>query len=145
MPLGRRSEKVEMLKKVPLFGGLSQHHLRLIAREADEAKVDAGTVLVRQGGLGREFVLILDGKARVERDGKLITRVGRGEFFGEMSLVDRKTRSATVTAETPMVLLVIETRYFGTLLDTVPGLQKKILVTLCERLRAADADLAARN
>ncbi len=108
-------------------------------------KVDAGRVLVAQGGLGREFVLILEGSARVERDGKAIARLGRGDFFGEMSLIDRRTRSATVTAETPVVLLVVETRYFGSLLDTVPGLQRSILLTLCERLRAADEALAARN
>ena len=145
MLLRRRSEKVEVLKKVPLFTGLGGRHLDLIARGADEVKVGAGEVLVRQGGLGREFVVILDGSARVERDGKLVARLRRGEFFGEMSLIDRKTRSATVTADTPMVLLVVQTRYFAGLLDTVPGLQRRILATLCERLRAADADLASRN
>ena len=145
MMLGRRSQKIEALKKVPLFAGLSKRHLDIIARGADEVKVDAGRVLVAQGGLGREFVLILEGSARVERDGKAIARLGRGDFFGEMSLIDRRTRSATVTAETPVVLLVVETRYFGALLDTVPGLQKSILLTLCERLRAADEALATRN
>ena len=68
-----------------------------------------------------------------------------GDFFGEMALIDGKPRSATVIAETPIVLLVIHTRAFGHLLEAIPGLQKKVLLTLCERLRAADAALASLN
>jgi CRP-like cAMP-binding protein len=145
MLLRRRSDKVDVLKRVPLFSGLSRRHLDLIARHADQVNLDAGRVLARQGGLGREFILIVDGSARVERDGRRIARLGPGDFFGEMSLIDGRPRSATVTAETPMVLLVVHTRSFSYLLDTVPALRKKILVTLCERLRAADAALGARN
>ncbi len=145
MFLRRRSDKVDVLRKVPLFSGLGRGHLDLIARHADEVKLDAGRVLARQGGLGLEFLIILEGSARVERDGKEIARLGLGDFFGEMSLIDHKPRSATVTAETPIALLVIHTRSFGHLLEAVPGLQRKILVTVCERLRAADAALAAVN
>jgi CRP/FNR family cyclic AMP-dependent transcriptional regulator len=145
MLLRRRSEKVDVLKKVPLFSGLSRRHLDLIARQVDQVKIDAGRVLARQGGLGLEFLLILDGSARVERDGKVIARLRAGDFFGEMSLIDGKPRSATVIAESPMVLLVVHTRSFSNLLNTIPGLQKKILVTLCERLRAADETLASMN
>jgi CRP/FNR family cyclic AMP-dependent transcriptional regulator len=124
---------------------LSQRHLDLVARHADEVSLDAGRVLARQGGLGREFLLIVDGSARVERDGRRIAHLGPGDCFGEMSLIDGRPRSATVVAETPMVLLCVHTRSFGYLLDTVPGLRKKILVTLCQRLRAADAALGSRN
>lgn len=145
MLLRRRSQKVDALKEVPLLSALSRRHLDLIARHADEVRVDAGKILARQGGLGLEFFLILEGRARVERDGKVIARLGRGDVFGEMSLIDQKPRSATVIGETPMVLLVVHSRSFGTLLDEVPGLRKKVLITLCERLRTADAALAARN
>ena len=145
MFLRRRSDKVDVLKKVPLLNGLSRRHLELVARHADEVKVAARTVLARQGGLGREFLLLLDGSVRVERDGKEIARLGPGEFFGEMSLIDQKPRSATVTAQTPLVLLVVGTRSFSYLLEGVPALQKKILLTLCDRLRAADAALASVN
>jgi len=145
MLLRRRSEKVDVLKKVPLLSGFSQRDLDLIARVADEVKVDAGRVLTQQGGLGLEFLLILDGRARVERNGTVIARLGPGEFFGEMSLIDGKPRSASVIAESPSVLLVIEARSFRKLLDTVPGLQRKLLITLCARLRAADAGLASLN
>lgn len=145
MLLRRRSDKVDVLKKVPLLSDLSQRHLGLIATLASKVERDAGKILARQGTPGLEFLLILEGNARVERDGKLLARLAAGDCFGEMSLIDYKLRSATVLAETPVVLLVIHTRSFHRLLDTVPGLQKKLLVTLCERLREADAALASIN
>lgn len=140
-----RSQKLDVLGKVPLFSGLSQRHLGLIARHADEVKLDAGRVLANQGQHGLEFLIIAGGSARVERDGKVIARLGAGDFFGEMSLIDGEPRTATVIAEEPVSLLVIHRRVFSHLLDTVPGLQKKILVTLCVRLRQADAGLALVN
>lgn len=140
-----RTDRLEALTKVPLFSDLSRRQLNLIARHADEVKLDAGKVLARQGEHGLEFLLIVDGSARVERNGKGIARLGAGNFFGEMSLIDGKPRTATVIAETPMVLLVVHRRSFGHLLDTVPGLQKKVLLTLCERLREADTALASIN
>ncbi len=145
MLLRRRSDKVEVLKKVPLFSGVRRRDLDLIASEADEVAVDAGKVLARQGGIGTEFLLILEGEARVEKDGKVIARLGPGDFFGEMSLIDGKPRSAAVIAESPAVLLVVEARSFRRLLDAVPGLQRQVLVTVCARLRAADAALASVN
>jgi len=145
MLLRRRSEKVDVLKKVPVLSGLSRRDLDLIARVADEVKVEKGRVLTRQGGLGMEFLLILEGSARVERDGKVIARLGPGDFLGEMSLIDGKPRSATVIADSPSALLAVQARSFRTLLDTVPGLQSKVLIALCERLRAADASLALVN
>jgi CRP-like cAMP-binding protein len=145
MLLTRRSDKADVLKKVPLFSGLNRRYLHLIAREADEVKVEAGAVLTKQGGLGLEFLLLLEGGARVERDGKVIARLGPGDFFGEMSLIDGLPRSAAVIAESPSVLLVIQSRAFRSLLDAVPGLQKRLLITLCERLRTADTRLASIN
>jgi CRP-like cAMP-binding protein len=145
MLLRRRSDKADVLKRVPLFSGLSRRYLDLIAAEADEVKEETGTVLTKQGGLGLEFLLLLEGDARVERDGTVIARLGPGDFFGEMSLIDGLPRSAAVIAESPSVLLVIQSRSFRSLLDAVPGLQRKLLVTLCARLRAADVRLAAIN
>lgn len=145
MFLPRRSDRLDVLRKVPLFSRLSRRHLDLIARHADEVRLNTGKVLARQGELGLEFLLIVDGSARVERDGKQIARLAAGDFFGEMSLIDGKPRNATVIAETPIVLLVVHKRAFSQLLDAVPGLQKKVLVTLCKRLREADAALASIN
>jgi CRP/FNR family cyclic AMP-dependent transcriptional regulator len=145
MLLKSHSDKVDVLKKVPLFSELSRRHLDHIAREADEVKQKEGAVLTRQGGLGREFLLILEGGARVERDGTVNAHLSPGDFFGEMSLIDGMPRSASVIAESPSVLLVIEARSFQKLLDTVPGLQRKLLAILSARLRAADVRLASIN
>jgi len=145
MFLSRRPDRIDWLKKVPLFSGLSGRDLDLIARQTDVVKADAGKVLTRQGALGEEFLLIVDGSARVERDGKPIARLETGDFFGEMSLIDGNPRSASVIAESPITLLVVESRSFRCLLDAVPALRRKISVTLCERLRKADTALATHN
>ena len=131
----RRDDKIEALKGVPLFEALSKRDLNLVAKHADEVESEPGEVLVRQGSLGQEFVLIVEGQVKVERDGKTLAHIGSGDFFGEMALLDGRGRSATVTVEKPSKLLVIPSRAFNTLLDEVPGLQRKMLVTLSERIR----------
>lgn len=94
--------------------------------------------MTRQGQHGLEAFIIVDGRARVERDGRVIAQVGPGDVLGELSVIDGKPRTATVIAETPMTLMVIRRRDFRSLRETVPGLQEKLLATLCERLRQAD-------
>jgi hypothetical protein len=145
MFLKYQRERVEVLRKVPLFSGLTLRQLNHIARRVGEKRAKAGAVLAHQGRRERDFMLVLEGTARVERDGKVLARLKEGDFFGEMSLIDGEPRSATVFAESPCVLLVIGRRSFQELMDSVPGLQGKILVTLCQRLRAADAALAVLN
>lgn len=134
----RQSEKTEALKRVPLFSNLSQRQLNLITKHADEVELKAGKVLAKQGEMGLEFLLLVEGNARVERNGKVIARLTSGDFFGEMSLIDGKPRTATVIADTPVTLLAIHRRSFHYLLDSIPGLSRKILVALCQRLRKAD-------
>ncbi len=145
MFLKRRSDKVDALRNVPLLSDLSRTHLNRIATLASQRTEDAGKILARQGTQGLEFFLILEGSARVEKDGKHVARLVAGECFGEMSLIDYGLRSATVTAETPVVLLVIHTRSFQRLLHDVPELQRKLLVILSNRLRQADATLPTSN
>jgi CRP-like cAMP-binding protein len=137
----RRSDKVCLLQNVPLFSRLSQRHLNAIAKHADAVQLREGAVLAKQGAQGLEAIIIVDGRARVEVDGKAIAELGPGDVVGEMSVIDGKPRSATVIAETPMSLLVLHRRDFVSLLETVPGLQWKLLVTLCERVRLADQAL----
>ncbi|MBM4278861.1 MAG: cyclic nucleotide-binding domain-containing protein [Deltaproteobacteria bacterium] len=138
MLLRHRSQKAELLKKVPMFSNLSNRHLNEIAKYADQLSVKAGKVLAEQGDLGWEFVFILEGKARVEKNGKVINRLSSGDFFGEISLIDRGPRTATVVTETDMTLLIVNSKSFDHLLDTVTGLQKKILISLCQYLRRAE-------
>lgn len=138
MLLRRSSEKIELLKKVPLFSNLSQRHLREISKHADQLSAKTGDVLAEQGKTGWEFIFIVDGRARVEKDGKSIRQLSEGDFFGEISLIDGEPRTATVVAETDMILLVVNKASFDHLLDKVPGLQKKILIALCKYLRSAE-------
>ncbi len=138
MLLRRSSQKIDFLKKVPMFSNLSQRHLREIGKHADQVKVEAGRVLAQQEKKGWEFIFIVDGRARVEKDGKVIRQLSEGDFFGEISLIDGEPRTATVTADTDMTLLVVHKASFDHLLDKVPGLQRKILVALCTYIRRAE-------
>ena len=138
MLLRRGSQKIDLLKKVPMFSNLSQRHLREIGKYADQMKVEAGRVLAQQEKKGWEFIFIVDGKARVEKDGKVIRQLSEGDFFGEISLIDGEPRTATVTADTDMTLLVVHKSSFDHLLDTIPGLLRKILISLCSYIRRAE-------
>jgi CRP/FNR family cyclic AMP-dependent transcriptional regulator len=138
MLLRRGLQKIDLLKKVPLFSNLSQRHLKEISKHADEVKVDRGKVLAQQGKAGWEFIFIVDGKAKVEKDGKVIRELSEGDFFGEVALIDGKPRTASVTAESGMTVLIVHKTSFNHLLDTIPGLQKKILISLCDYLRRAE-------
>jgi CRP-like cAMP-binding protein len=136
-----RSDKVDILRGIPLFSRLSQRQLCAIANSADLAARREGAVLAKQGAQGLEAIIIVDGRARVEVDGKAIAELGPGDIVGEMSVIDGKPRSATVIAATAVSLLILHRRDFVSLMETVPGLQQKLLVTLCERVRQADQAL----
>jgi len=138
MLLRRSSQKIDLLKKVLLFSNLSQRHLGEIAKHADQVQVERERVLAHEGKKGWEFVFVVDGKARVEKDGKFIRQLSGGDFFGEISLIDGEPRTATVIAETDMTLLIVHKTSFDHLIDTIPGLQKKMLVSLCKYLRGAE-------
>ena len=132
-----RSEKHELLKKVPLFSDLSKNGLKEIAQIADEIQREAGAVLAQQGDIGQEFMFILEGEARVEKDGKTINRLGPNDFFGEISIVDLQPRTASVIADTPIKLLVIHSRYFKELIEKVPGFAGEVITALCNYIREA--------
>lgn len=122
-----------------LFSACSASQLRTIRRAVEEVEVPAGRVLVEEGSVGREFFFILEGTAAVRTKGRRVTTLGPGQYFGELALLDRKPRSATVTSETPMRLLVLDQRRFNGLLDSVPALSHKLLVAMAQRLREADS------
>jgi len=129
---------MELLKKVPMFSDLSQRHLREISKHADQLSAKTGNVLAEQGKIGWEFIFIVEGKARVEKNGRVIRRLSGGDFLGEISLIDGEPRTATVIAETDMILLVVNKTSFDHLLAKVPGLQRKIVISLCKYLRTAE-------
>ena len=134
-----QDDKIDRLEEVGLLTGCSRRQLRAIARISEVIEVPAATVLARAGTAGEEFFLILDGSARVEVSPRKRSRLAPGQYFGEMSLLDGGPRSASVTAETPLRLLVIKRRDFTTLLKAAPDLTQSLLATLSQRLRQAEA------
>jgi CRP-like cAMP-binding protein len=137
--MARKDVKLEHLGRTWLFSACNKKELGLIGRASDEVEVDAGRLLCEEGKPGFEFFLILDGRAGVSRSGRKVATLRRGQYFGELSLLDRKPRSATVTSETPMQLLVLDQRQFDGIMDQVPGLAHKLLTAMADRLREADA------
>jgi CRP/FNR family cyclic AMP-dependent transcriptional regulator len=127
------------LGSIWLFSALSASQLRTLRRTVDEITVPSGKVLCEEGSVGREFFFIVEGSASVRRNGRKAATLGPGGYFGELSLLDRRPRSATVISDTDMTLLVLEQRRFNGLLDAMPALAHKLLVAMSERLREADA------
>ncbi len=122
-----------------LFSACSASQLRTIRKAVEEVNAPAGRVLCEEGSVGREFFFIVEGTASVRRSGRKVATLGPGGYFGELALLDRRPRSATVVSETPMKLLVLEQRRFNGLLDAMPALSHKLLVAMSGRLRQADA------
>jgi CRP/FNR family cyclic AMP-dependent transcriptional regulator len=126
--------KVEALKRAPLFEGLSKKELAQLARVSDDLQVAPGTVLCREGKLGHEFFVIVDGEAEVTKDGKPIATRAGGEFFGEIALITTTKRTATVTATTPLRCFILTRGEFRRVLDENPAVQRKVMEALAERL-----------
>lgn len=140
MRLFSQNVKVEALKRAPLFEGLSKKELIELARVTDDLMVAPGTVLCREGKVGREFFVIVDGEAEVTKGGKQIALRKGGDFVGEIALITTKKRTATVTARTPLRCFILTQGAFRRVLDESPSVQRKVMEALAERL-AADADL----
>ncbi|MFN8027367.1 MAG: cyclic nucleotide-binding domain-containing protein [Acidimicrobiia bacterium] len=136
--MARSDPFVDTLATVPLFSACSKKELQLVARGAERLTVDAGKVIVVEGSAGSEFFVIISGAARVERSGRKVASLGPGNFFGDLALLDRAPRNASVIAESPMELARVGQKAFDELLD-VPGFSKKLLAGLARRLRQEDA------
>ena len=131
-----KDAKTDLLKNVPLFAGCSKAELQRIASLADELDLGAGATLIREGERGREFIVIANGTVEVTRKGKQVRELGAGDFIGEIALVADVPRTATVTATSPVRLLVVTDRAFRGLLEQMPSIAKKVLQSLGERLHA---------
>ena len=130
----RRDAKIELLKKVPLFAGCSKSELRELAKTADELDLRQGTVLTREGRPGREFFVLIEGTAEVSKKGKKIAELGPGDWLGEIALITDSPRTATVTATSPVDVLVVTDRRFRSLVETMPSIAMKVLASVGERL-----------
>jgi CRP-like cAMP-binding protein len=127
------------LKSIWLFSSCTGSELRKIRSSLDEVVVPEGKVLVEEGRIGLEFFLIVSGTATVTRNGKKVATLGPGGYFGELSLLDRRPRSATVVSDTEMDVLVLSQRQFNSLLQSVPTIARKMLSAMANRVREADA------
>jgi len=139
MALGANA-KLDLIKGVPLFEQCSKKDLQRIAQIADELDLRAGKVLIQEGERGREFFVIVSGEVEVRRKGRKLATLGPGSFVGEMALLSKIPRTATVTAVTPLDVLVITDRAFLDLLDKVPELWPKVAQALAERVGANEKD-----
>lgn len=137
MRLGRDA-KVDLLKSVPLFAGCSKTELRRLAATADEIDVREGYVLMREGRPGREFFVLVEGTVRVSRNDRTLSELGAGDWFGEIALLTKVPRTASVVATSAVRALVVTDRAFRQLVETMPSIAIKVLASVGDRL-AADA------
>jgi CRP/FNR family transcriptional regulator, cyclic AMP receptor protein len=135
----RKNAKVELIKSVPLFAECSKKELSEVAGIADEIDLREGKELTKQGGVGREFFILVEGTAEVRKGTRRVNMLGPGDFFGEISLIRHTPRTATVVATSPVRTLVITERSFRALLEHQPGIQTKVLSALAARLAPDEA------
>jgi CRP-like cAMP-binding protein len=131
--LGHNS-KIDLIKRVPLFASASKSELAEIATIADEIDLPEGKTVIQEGDTGREFFVLVEGTAEVIRGGKRVASLGPGDFFGEIALIAKTPRNATITTTSPVRALVITDRAFRQLLDHSPTIAVGVLVALAERL-----------
>jgi CRP-like cAMP-binding protein len=140
MKLFSQDTKVQALKDAPLFDGLSRNELTQLARVSEDLEVEPGKVLCKEGEIGQEFFVIVDGKVKVNRKGRRVATRSSGEFVGEIALLEEMPRTATVVAETPVRLFVLTRKDFRHLLDANPGVERKVLRALARRLAEMSND-----
>jgi CRP-like cAMP-binding protein len=128
------NQKIDLIRKVPLFARCSRAELKEIALLADEIDLHEGKEMTREGAPGREFFVLLDGTADVKKNRRRVNTLGPGDFFGEIALVSREPRTATVIATSPVRALVITDRSFRRLLDDAPQVQTKVMEAMAQRL-----------
>jgi len=126
--------KVELLRKAPLFADLTKAELEHLAKVTEDLEVEAGRVLCREGELAQEFFVIIEGEAEATKNGKHLSTMGPGDFFGEIALLEDIPRTATVTATTELRFFVLSRRSFWSMVDAMPDVERKILRALARRV-----------
>ncbi len=140
MQLFSHDAKADALAKAPLFRNLSRNDLVGLAKVTEDLEVDEGKVLAREGDIGHEFFVIVDGEVDVARGGETVRKLGPGDFFGEIALIwESPRRTATVTAAAPVRLFVLTRQAFRGLIDHHPDIEEKVLEALEERVRGTES------
>lgn len=146
-PRGRRISAEERIRRehalarAPLFNDLPKRHLRAIAKVTGVTKYPDGATVIQEGSSGATFYVLLDGRAKVVRGGRTAARLAPGDFFGEISLLDSGPRTASVIAETPVLLLSLGRRDFLRILSSQPQLAVRVLHEVAARLRGSERPL----
>ena len=143
MRLFKQDDKIEALRKAPLFEGLSKKDLGQLARVSEDMEIPAGTTLTKEGEIGHEFFVIVDGETEVKRKGKNLGTRGAGDFIGEIALLEEVPRTATVKAKTDLRVFVLTSKDFHHLLEESPNVERKVLRTLAKRVAELSKDPAA--
>jgi len=131
----------QQLGSIELFAELTAKERRAVSRLMTTVMIKSGRDLMVEGAVGREFLIILEGEATVRRSGRIVARVGPGDFLGEFSVIAGVPRTATVTADTEMEVTVLNRREFSSLLDEQPKLARKVLVGVVKRLHDLDPSM----
>jgi CRP-like cAMP-binding protein len=140
MKLFSQDKKIEALKRSPLFADLSRKELIQLARLTDDAEVPDGKVLCREGDLGREFFVLVEGSVDVTKKGRRVATLGAGDFLGEISLLETTPRTATVTAKTPLRFFVLTPKDFRQVVEENPSVERKVLRALARRVLELSRD-----
>ena len=136
--MASKKTPLQYLAQVPLFSSCSTRDLGKIAKAADRINMVAGTTIITQGTAGKQAFVLLSGSATVKRNGKKIATVQAGAIVGELSLLDRGSRTASVVCDTDCELLVIDARHLFAVIDEVPAMAHKLLAALATRIRDLD-------
>lgn len=131
-----KKAKADLLRKVALFSGITERALGTIAGRVEVIEFAPGQYIVRQGQVGTGFYLLASGRARVTRGGQALARLGPGDFFGELSVLDQAPRMAHVIAEEPTVCLALASWDFTKVLEEHPKIALSLLREIARRLRA---------
>ena len=142
--MAKESEKalLQKLRGVPLFSGLKEKELKSVLQSGKQLSYPEGRIIVREGEAGVGFYLILDGAVEVKRKGRTVAKLGSGNFFGEMSLLDSNPRSSDVEAATPTTCLVLSSWDFQALAESHSEIAMNLLKTLVHRLRDSNKALS---
>jgi CRP/FNR family transcriptional regulator, cyclic AMP receptor protein len=143
MRLFSQDTKVQALKRAPLFEGLSRKELTQLARVSEDMEIPQGTALTKEGEIGHEFFVIIEGETQVKRKGRSLGTRGAGDFIGEIALLEQVPRTATVTAKTDLRVFVLTSKDFHHLLEENRTVERKVLRTLAKRVADLSKDPTA--
>jgi CRP-like cAMP-binding protein len=137
-----KDQKVQALAKIGIFGGMTKTDLGVLAKYTIEMEIVAGTVIVKEGRVGRQLLYIETGEVEVKRKGRTLATLKRGDVVGELSLIDGQPAIADVTVTKDVVALVMSVQDFQSVISEAPNFTTKLLKAVAGRLREADKTIA---